>query len=222
MRELVLVMISALLGYIVFSAISTSDTPKEAFNKIIEQPQENRVIDQEQAYNESLNQHQQKLIALENEHKAQKLETYENIVIKEKENEVKVKLKELDNDLNHKIAVLEVESNSEDKSKNSATIIVIVLMLFLLVYIYLKYKKQLHEIELEKQSQHDEMIARKEYAETILAYINEGNVSFETEKKLLKMLDELNGKSEKSMDKDDIYHPNPDIIQLSRKNKALK
>lgn len=222
MRELVLVFMSALLGYIVFSAISTSDTPKEALNKIIEQPQANREIDQELAFNEAHNLHQEKLIALENEHKAQKLETYENIIIKEKENETQVKLKELDNELNHKIAVLEVESSSEDKSKNSATIIVIVLMLFLLVYIYLKYRKQLQEIELDKKSKHDEMMARKEYAETILAYINEGNISFETERKLLKMLDELNGKEPKRNDKDEIYHPNPDIIQLSRKNKALK
>lgn len=222
MRELVLVLMSAVLGYIVFSAVSTSDTPKEALNKIIEQPQANREIDQELAFNEAHNLHQENLIALENEHKAQKLETYQNIVISEKENETQVKLKELDNELNHKIAVLQVESNSEDKSKISATIIVIVLMLFLLVYIYLKYKKQLHEIELDKKSQHDEMMAKKEYAETILAYINEGNISFETERKLLKMLDELNGKTAPRNDKDEIYHPNPDIIQLSRKNNRLK
>ncbi|HHD82425.1 MAG TPA: hypothetical protein ENK94_04455 [Campylobacterales bacterium] len=219
---MVLVLISALLGYIVFSAISTSDTPKEALNKIIEQPQQNRLIDQEQAYNESLNEHQEKLIALENEHKAKKLETYENIVLKEKENETQVKLKELDNELNEKIVMMQVSSDSEEKSKSSATIIVIVLMLFLLLFIYLKYKKQLQEIELEKKSQHDEMIARKEFAETILAYINEGNISFETERKLLRMLDELNGTNVKTKDKDEIFHPNPDIIQLSRKSKALK
>lgn len=222
MREFVLVCMSALLGYIVFSAVSTSNTPQEALTKIIEQPQVNQEINQERAFNEAHNLHQEKLIALENEHKAQKLETYEHIVINEKANETQVKLKELDNELNHKIAVLEVNSNSEDKSKNSATIIVIVLMLFLLVYIYLKYKKQLSEIELEKKSKHDEMMAKKEYAETILAYINEGNISFETERKLLKMLDELNGNQVPRKDRDDIDHPNPDIIQLSRNTKTLK
>lgn len=220
MRELILVSISALLGYIIFSAFSTSDTPTEAIKKIIDQPHENKQISQEVAFNKAHNNHQEQLIALENERQKNELQSYENIVIQNKENETKVKIKELDNDLNHKIAVLKVESSVEESNKNTATYIILALLLFLLLYIALKYKKQLHEIELEKQERYNEMMAKKAYAEKILEHISEGKLTFEAEKKLLTVLDELNGKTIKSHDKDDLYHPNPDIIQLSNGNKT--
>jgi len=51
----------------------------------------------------------------------------------------------------------------------------------------------------------------------ILAYISQGDLSFETERKLLLLLDQLNGKSIKPVDNNPIFHPNPDIIQLSNK-----
>ena len=219
MREVVLVVMSALLGYIVFSAISTSETPKEAFKKIIEQPQMNAQVSQELAFSKLHNHHESELIALENQQKLEQLRTYEKIAINQKENETKVRIKQLDNQLNHEIASLEVNAKSEDKSKDNATMIVIALFLFLLLYIYLRHQKQLSQIELEKEERYNEMMAKKEYAERILAYISTGNLSFETEQKLLSVLDELNGKTIPHMNGEKIYHPNPDIIQLPSSNK---
>ncbi len=220
MREVILVSISALLGYIVFSAFSSSETPKEALQKIIEQPYENKQISQELAYNKAHNKHEEALIALENQRKLDELTILENVNIRNKENETTIKLRELDNELNHKIAILNVESISQNKNKNSATYIVSAFLLFLLIFIALKYKKQLNEIELEKTERYNEMIVKKEYAEKILAYISKGNLSFETERKLLAVLDELNGKTIIHHKQDEIYHPNPDIIQLSNKSKV--
>ena len=219
MREIVLVGMSALLGYIVFSAISTSETPKEAFKKIIEQPQMNAQVSQELAFSKLHNHHESELIALENQQKLEQLRTYEKIAINQKENETKVRIKQLDNQLNHEIAALQVDAKSEDKSKDNATMIVIALFLFLLLYIYLRHQKQLSQIELEKEERYNEMMAKKEYAERILAHIATGNLSFETEQKLLSVLDELNGKAIPKMNGDNIYHPNPDIIQLPTSNK---
>lgn len=217
MRELILIGMSALLGYIVFSAFSTSETPQEAFNKIIEQPHENRKITQNIASTTMINKHEEQLIALENKHKLEELEVYSKVEMYNKENETKIELKKLDNDFNHKIAVLQVESKDEDKNKDNATFIVFALLIFVLLFIYLKHKKHLNEIELAKQEKYNEMIAKKEYAEKILSYISEGNLSFETERKLLAILDELNGKTIQAPPTDNFYHPNPDIIQLSNK-----
>ncbi len=219
MREIILVGMSALLGYIVFSAISTSETPKEAFKKIIEQPQINAQINQELAFNKQHDHHEAELIALENQQKLEQLRTYEKIAINKTENETKVRIKQLDNQLNHEIVSLQVSAKSEDKSKDNATMIVIALFLFLLLYIYLRYQKQLSQIELEKEERYNEMMAKKEYAERILAHIATGNLSFETEQKLLSVLDELNGKTIPKMNGDNIYHPNPDIIQLPTSSK---
>ena len=221
MRELILVSVSALLGYIVFSAFSTSETTTEAFSKIIEQPHQDREISQNMAAAKVDNSHAQELIALENKRKLEQLEFYGKLDMYNKENETKIELKKLDNELNHKLAVLKVESSDEGKSKDNATFIIIMVLLFILLFIYLKHKKHLREIELDKKSRYNEMLAKKEYAEKILAYMSEGNLSFETEKRLLLMLDELNGKSIAPREKSDMYHPNPDIIQLSniKKNK---
>ncbi len=215
MRELLLVSISALLGYIVFSAFSTSETPKEALQKIIEQPHQNFQENNKLAANKIYTKHEEELIALENKHKLDTLKVYGEIEIQDKENKTKIELKKLDNDFNHKIAVLKVESNEQDKNKNNATLIILALLLFLLMFIYLKHKKHLNEIELQRKIKYDEMMAKKEYIERILAYMSEGNLSFETERKLLAILDELNGRTVKPLDNPDIYHPNPDIIQLS-------
>lgn len=220
MRELVLVSMSALLGYIVFSAFSSSDTPKEAFEKIIEQPYQNQKISQEVAYNKIHNQYEAELISLENQRKKDELEVYQSIILQNKENETKIKLKELNNELSHKIAVLTIESTAQNESKNTLTYLILALLFFLVVFIALKYKKQLNEIELDKRERYNEMMAKKEYAEKILAHISEGKLSFETEKKLLRILDELNGKAIKPSQQDEIYHPNPDIIHLSKKSKT--
>ncbi|CAA6821197.1 MAG: Unknown protein [uncultured Sulfurovum sp.] len=222
MRELLLVSISALLGYIVFSAFSTSETPSEAFQKIIDQPHENRQVNHDLAVNNVHNKHEEELIALENKHKLEELQVYGEIKRYNKENETKIELKKLDNELNHKLAVLKIDSEDKDKNKDNGTLIILALLLFLLFFIYLKYKKQLNEIELQRKEKYEEMMAKKEYAEKILAYMSQGNLSFETEKKLLTILDELNGKIIEHRDKNDMYHPNPDIIQLSNINKVKK
>ena len=215
MRELLLVSLSAVVGYIVFSAFSTSETPTEAFNKIIEQPHQNRELYNSLAANKVHNKHEEQLQSLDNERNLDQLEVYSEIKMHNKENETKIELKKLDNDLNHKIAVLNVKSKGEDKNKDNATLIILAFLLFLLFFIYLKHKKELSEVELEKLERYNEMIARKEYSERILAYMNEGNLSFETEKKLLAILDELHGRTIQPVEKKEIYHPNPDIIQLS-------
>jgi hypothetical protein len=220
MRELILVSMSALLGYIVFSAFSSSETPKEALQKIIEQPYQNQKVSQEVASSQLQNKYQTQLISLENQRKLNELKVYEKIILQNKKNETEIKLKELNNELNHKIAVLQVESTVQNKNKNSITYIILALLLFILIFIALKYKKQLNRIELEKKERYYEMMAKKEYAEKILAHISTGNLSFETEKKLLNILDELNAKTVKPYQKDEIYHPNPDIIQLSGKSKT--
>jgi len=215
MRELLLVSLSAVVGYIVFSAFSTSETPTEAFKKIIEQPMQNRELNNDLAVNKVHNKHAEQLISLENERNLDQLEVYGEIKMHDKENETKIELRKLDNDLNHRLALLKVDSQNQNKNKDNTTLIVIALLIFLLLFIYLKHKKQLSEIELQRQEKYDEMMAKKEYAERIIAYISEGNLSFETERKLLTILDELNGKTIKPLEKTPIYHPNPDIIQLS-------
>ena len=141
MREIVLVVMSALLGYIIFSAISMSETPKEAFKKIIERPQMNAQATQELAFSKQHDAHEAELIALENQQKLERLRTYEKIAIKEKENQTKVRMKQLDNQLNQEITAIKVKAKSEDKSKDNATMIVIALFLFLLLYIYLRHQK---------------------------------------------------------------------------------
>jgi len=216
MREIILVSISALLGYIIFSAFSTSDTPTEAFKKIIEQPHMDVQANQELAFNKVHNTHEEKLIQLSNQQKLEELRTYEKIAINNRENETKVELKALDNKLNHDIAILNVEATGEAKNKDNATYIVLAFLIFLLVFVYLKYQKQLSERALEKDEKYQDMMAKKEYAERILAYISTGNLSFEVEQKLLTVLDELNGKTMQPLNEDKIYHPNPDIIQLPR------
>ena len=215
MRELLLVSLSAVVGYIVFSAFSTSETPTEAFKKIIEQPLQSREIHNNLAVNKINNEHEEQLIALENERDKEKLEVYGEIKMHNKENETKVELRKLDNDFNHQLAILKVDSQNQNKSKDNTTLIIMALLIFLLLFIYLKHKKQLSEIELQRQEKYDEMMAKKEYAERIIAYISEGNLSFETERKLLTILDELNGRTIKPLEKTNIYHPNPDILQLS-------
>ncbi len=214
MRDIILVSISALLGYIVFSAFSSSETPKEAFRKIIEQPGVNSQISQEVAFQKVHNNHEAKLLEIENQQKLEQLRTYEKIAINNKEQETKVLIKELDTKLNHEIAVLNVNSKAEDKTKDNATLIVLAVLVFFLIFIYIKYQKQLSQVQLEKEEKYNEMMAKKEYAERILAYISTGNLSFETEQKLLSVLDELNGKNLQLVNEDKIYHPNPDIIHL--------
>jgi len=217
MRELLLVGLSALVGYIVFSAFSTSDTPSEAFKKIIEQPQDNREAANNIAVNKINNQHEETLISLENARDIEQLKVYSQMKIHEKENDTKIALKKLDNKYNSQLAMLQLQSKDKDKEKDNLTLIVLAVLLFVLLFVYLKHKKHLNEIELRRQEKYDEMMAKKAYAEKILAYISQGDLSFETERKLLRLLDELNGKTVQPLENNQIFHPNPDIIQLTSK-----
>jgi len=214
MREVLLVSISAILGYIIFSAFSTTDTPTAAFRKIIEQPQSDMKQRQEFELNKLNNDRESTLIALQNQDRLNELKAYQEIKINEKEMNTKVQLKQIDYRINRDIADLQLKTDSEIKSKDNATLIVIAFLLFLLMFIYLKYQKQLNQIEIEKENHYNEMIAKKEYAEKILMLLSTGNLTYETEQKLLKVLDQLNGKEIKKTPEEIIYHPNPDIAQL--------
>ena len=217
MREILLVSISALLGYIIFSAFSTTDTPTAAFRKIIEQPQSDMKQKQEFELNKLNNDREAKLLALQNQDRLNELQINKEIKINEKENNTKVEIQQIESNTHLGITNLQLKTDSEIKSKDNATLIVIAFLLFLLMFIYLKYQKQLNQIEIEKENRYNEMIVKKEYAEKILMLLSTGNLTFETEQKLLKVLDQINGEVEQRTSQEIIYHPNPDIAQLETK-----
>lgn len=222
MKEILLVTISALLGYIIFSAFSTTATPQEALRKIIEQPQADMQKQQELAFNKLVNENEENVIALKNQEKLNELKTYENIKINEKENNTKVELKEIDYKINHALASLKVQSVSEQKEKENLTFIAMAFLLFLLVFMYLRYQRQLTQIEIEKENKYNELVAKKEYAEKVLMLLGSGNLTYETEQKLLKVLDRINDENAGKDPNEIIYHPNPDIAQLNEKNTFIK
>lgn len=216
MREILLVSISALLGYIIFSAFSTTETPQEAFRKIIEQPQANSELQQNYQLEKLKNERETNLVSLQNQDRLNELKTYQEIKINEKKSDTEVTIKQIDSLTNREITSLQLENNSEIKTKDNATLIIIAFLLFLLMFIYLKYQKQLTQIEIEKENNYNEMIAKKEYAEKILMLLSSGNLTYETEQKLLKFLDQINGKEIEKTPEEIIYHPNPDIAQIER------
>lgn len=219
MREILLVGISAVLGYIIFSAFSTTGSSQEAFRKIIEQPHTDMQLQQELAFSKLANDKEARIIALDNEHKQAQLTAYQNIQINEKENNTKVELKEIDSKRDSTIANMELQAQSLQSQQQNYTYVIVAFLLFLLVFIYLRYKKYLSTLELEKETEYRELIAKKEYAEKILSLVATGNLTFETERKLLQVLDELNGR--RVEDKGGIlYHPNPEIAQLSSKSSS--
>ena len=219
MREILLVGISAVLGYIIFSAFSTTGSSQEAVRKIIEQPHTDMQLQQELAFSKLANDKEARIIALDNEHKQAQLTAYQNIQINEKENNTKVELKEIDSKRDSTIANMELQAQSLQSQQQNYTYVIVAFLLFLLVFIYLRYKKYLSTLELEKETEYRELIAKKEYAEKILSLVATGNLTFETERKLLQVLDELNGR--RVEDKGGIlYHPNPEIAQLSSKSSS--
>jgi hypothetical protein len=213
-REILLVGLSAILGYIVFSAFSTTGSSQEAFRKIIEQPHTDMQLQQELAFSKLANEKEARLIVLDNEHKKEQLKTYESIKINEKENNTKVELKEIDYKTQSTIANMKLQAEAVETTQRNYIYIIIALLIFLLIFIYLRYQKYLSTMELEKETEYRDMIAKKEYAEKILTLLAGGNLTFETERKLLKVLDEINGKrvEEKGTV---LYHPNPEIAKLT-------
>jgi hypothetical protein len=94
-------------------------------------------------------------------------------------------------------------------------LVAISILIFILIYIYLKYQKNLAQIEIEKDKDYKNMLAKKEYAERILSIVANGNISVETEHRLLKILDEINHPQVQTTTNSPlIQHPNPDIEQL--------
>jgi len=214
MREILLVSISALLGYIIFSAFSSTSTSEEAFRKILEQPHNDAKISQEMAFQQLKNDKEANLIKLDNAYKKDQLDTYQNIKINEKENNTKVEIKEIESRTSSSLANMKLQSDIVQKKQDNYTYLAIAFLLFLIVILYLRYQKHLAQMELNQKSEQNELIAKKEYAEKILSLLATGNLTFETERKLLKVLDELNGHHiEKKPDI--IYHPNPEIAQIS-------
>jgi len=213
MREILLVSISALLGYIVFSAFSTTSTSEEAFKKILQQPHSDMQLQQELAFNRLANDKETKLIELDNQNKKDQLEAYQKIKINEKENNTKVELREIDFRMNSTLANMKLQSEVVQKKQDNYTLIVIAFFIFILFFIYLHYQKYLAQIEMEKETEYRKMLTQKEYAEKILTLLASGNLTFETERKLLKVLDELNG-PKKEEPREILYHPNPEIAQF--------
>jgi hypothetical protein len=215
MREILLVSISALLGYIIFSAFSTTSTSEEAFRKILEQPHQDAELSQEVAFQRLNNDKETNMIKLDNAYKKDQLDTYQNIKINEKENNTKVEMKEIDARTSASLATIKVQSDIVQKKQDNYTYLAMAFLLFLIVVLYLRYQKHLAQMELNQRSEQNELLAKKEYAEKILSLLATGNLTFETERKLLKVLDELNGHHVESKT-DIIYHPNPEIAQLSK------
>lgn len=214
MREILLVGISALLGYIIFSAFSSTSTSEEAFRKILEQPHNDAKISQEMALQQLKNDKEANIIKLDNAYKKDQLDAYQNIKINEKENNTKVEIKEIESRTSSSLANMKLQSDIVQKRQDNYTYLAMAFLLFLIVILYLRYRKHLAQMELKQKSEQNELIAKKEYAEKILSLLASGNLTFETERKLLKVLDELNSHHiEKKPDI--IYHPNPDIAQIS-------
>jgi len=214
MREILLVSISALLGYIIFSAFSSTSTSEEAFRKILEQPHNDAKISQEMAFQQLKNDKEANLIKLDNAYKKDQLDTYQNIKINEKENNTKVEIKEIESRTSSSLANMKLQSDIVQKKQDNYTYLAMAFLFFLIVVLYLRYQKHLAQMELNQKSEQNELIAKKEYAEKILSLLATGNLTFETERKLLKVLDELNGHHVEKKP-DIIYHPNPEIAQIS-------
>jgi len=214
MREILLVSISALLGYIIFSAFSSSSTSEEAFRKILDQPHNNLQLSPEMAAQQLKNDKDVNIITLDNANKKDQLETYQNITTNAKNKDTEREIRNIAAKENTTLATITESSKLEQKKQDNYTYLAMTFLLFLIVVLYLRYQKHLAQMELNQRREQNELIAKKEYAEKILSLLASGNLTFETERKLLKVLDELNGHHiEKKTDI--IYHPNPEIAKIS-------
>jgi len=216
MKEVLIVILSAIVGYIVLSAFSVSNTPEEAMRRILEQPQANIEDKQKLDLIRAEREHEQRLAELQMEKDIKALEIKQNIEITKDKYDTDVELKEIDFKKDSTIAGIKYGSLDKRKEEDNKMLIAISLLAFILIYIYLKYQKSLAQIEMEKEQQHKDLMAKKEYAERILSIVATGNISVETEHKLLKILDELNNPRIPVNNPNGrmIEHPNPDIEQL--------
>ncbi len=216
MKEILIVILSALVGYIVLSALSVSSSPQEAMRRIIEQPQNGLKDKKEVDLVRLEREHDEKLRALQTQKDIEALRIKQNIEITKDKHDTDVKLKEIDFKRDSTIAGIKYNSVENQKAQDNKMLITIAVLIFILVYIYLKYQKNLAQIEIEKDKEYKSMLAKKEYAERILSIVASGNISIETETRLLKILDEINNPQvQTNNNRAIIHHPNPDIEQLS-------
>jgi len=213
MKDILMIMMSAVLGYIVLSAFAIN-TPEEAVKQLIEQPQNNRIQKQELDRIKAEKEQEIKLAQIEKEKRIKELEIKQNIAITEKKYNTDIHIKEIASRTDSTLAGMKYHSLENQKESDNKMLIVIALLIFILIYVYLRYQKSLAQEELEREREHNNMLAKKEYAERILSIVANGNVSIETEHKLLKILDELNNPQLQSLNQNSISHPNPDIEQL--------
>ncbi len=215
MKEILIVILSAIVGYIVLSALSVSSSPKEAMRRIIEQPQNGLKDKKEIDLVRLEKEHDEKLRELQTQKEMEALKIKQNIEITKDKYNTDVKLKEIDYKRDSTIAGIKYNSVENQKAQDNKMLITIAVLIFILVYIYLKYQKNLAQIEIEKDKEYKNMLAKKEYAEKILSIVANGNISMETETRLLKILDEINSPQvEISSNRAIIHHPNPDIEHL--------
>jgi len=213
MKDILMIMMSAVLGYIVLSAFAIN-TPEDAVRQLIEQPQNNRIEKQELDRIKTEKEQEIKLAQIEKEKRIKELEIKQNIAITEKKYNTDIHIKEIASRTDSTLAGMKYHSLENQKESDNKMLIVIALLIFILIYVYLRYQKSLAQEELEREREHNNMLAKKEYAERILSIVANGNVSIETEHKLLKILDELNNPQLQSLNQNNISHPNPDIEQL--------
>ena len=214
MKEILIVILSALLGYLVLSAFSVSSTPEEAIKRLIEQPHTN-IVEQQQMDKERIEKEQEiKLAQLENEKQLKELEIQQNIAITEKKYQTDIQIQEIASKTDTTLEGMKYNSLENQKESDNKMLIIISLLIFILIYVYLRYQKNLAQIELEREREHNNLLAKKEYAERILSIVANGNVSIETEHKLLRILDELNNPQIQPISQANMHHPNPDIEQL--------
>ncbi len=215
MKEILIVILSAIVGYIVLSALSVSNSPQEAMRRIIEQPQNGLKDKKEIDLVRLEKEHDTKLRELQTQKDIEALKIKQNIEITKDKHNTDVKLKEIDFKRDSTIAGIKYNSVEHQKAQDNKMLITIAVLIFILVYIYLKYQKNLAQIEIEKDKEYKSMLAKKEYAEKILSIVASGNISIETETRLLKILDEINNPQvDTNENRRIIHHPNPDIEHL--------
>ncbi len=215
MKEILIVVLSALVGYIVLSALSVSSSPQEAMRRIIEQPQNGLKDKKEIDLVKLEKEHDEKLRELQTQKDIEALKIKQNIEITKDKHNTDIKLKEIDFKRDSTIAGIKYNSVENQKAQDNKMLIAIAILIFILIYIYLKYQKNLAQIEIEKDKEYKSMLAKKEYAEKILSIVANGNISIETETRLLKILDEINNPQvQTNTNNAIIHHPNPDIEHL--------
>ncbi len=213
MREILLVSISALLGYIIFSAFSSASTSEEAVKRIF-QPQIDVKTARELAIQEQKNTLETNMMKYDYETQKDKVIADKDIAINAKNQDTELGKRSIGAKEHTAIETIKAGTNVELKKQDNYTYLAMSFLLFLIVVLYLRYQKHLAQMELNQRREQNELLAKKEYAEKILTLLASGNLTFETERKLLKVLDELNGHHIENKP-DIIYHPNPEIAQIN-------